>query len=184
MMAPPPTPKADLEDKRICKMAIDIVWPDNIDVDVDLWVEAPQEQHPIGWSTGYHHGEFIDLVRDDLGNQNKAKPEVENNERACIRQMQDGEYIVNVQLYSYHESQSHPFPVPVTLTISAVDASSAYMTKKYQGSVTLTTDDQEETIVRFKLSREQWVDGSELHIFKRIVPASSASNLSAPARHE
>src|SRR5690606_40575934 len=43
---------------------VEAVWPEDLDVDVDLWVQAPGDT-PVGYSN--KSGRFFNLLRDDLG---------------------------------------------------------------------------------------------------------------------
>src|SRR3546814_9135229 len=43
---------------------VEVRWPDDIDVDVDLWVKGPTSR-PIGYSN--QSGPLFNLLRDDLG---------------------------------------------------------------------------------------------------------------------
>src|SRR5919199_6571931 len=46
---------------------VELNWPDDLDADVDLWVQAPGDV-PVGYSN--KGGAIFNLLRDDLGMQN------------------------------------------------------------------------------------------------------------------
>ncbi len=45
-------------------IVVEVRWPDKIDADVDLWVQAPGDR-PVGYSN--RGGQVFNLLRDDLG---------------------------------------------------------------------------------------------------------------------
>src|SRR5438132_1455306 len=71
---------------------VEIKWPDKVNADVDLWVEAPGER-PVGYSN--KSGRVFNLLRDDLGEDCAiANTIVCNYEIAYSRGHPPGEYIV------------------------------------------------------------------------------------------
>jgi len=122
---------------------VEMHWPSNQAVDVDLWVKAPGE-FPVGfWNQG---GEIFNLLRDDLGIVGDATDE--NYEISYSRGIPQGEYIVNVHMYG-------PLPPGVTVPVNVVVS----VRKKYDDTnqllktdIKLTRRNQEETAFRFKLT--------------------------------
>ena len=122
---------------------VEMHWPSNQAVDVDLWVKAPGE-FPVGfWNQG---GEIFNLLRDDLGIVGDATDE--NYEITYSRGILQGEYIVNVHMYG-------PLPPGVTVPVNVVVS----VRKKYDDTnqllktdIKLTRQNQEETAFRFKLT--------------------------------
>ena len=122
---------------------VEMHWPSNQAVDVDLWVKAPGEV-PVGfWNQG---GEIFNLLRDDLGIVGDATDE--NYEITYSRGILQGEYIVNVHMYG-------PLPPGVTVPVNVVVS----VRKKYDDTnqllktdIELTRQNQEETAFRFKLT--------------------------------
>jgi len=122
---------------------VEMHWPSNQAVDVDLWVKAPGE-FPVGfWNQG---GEIFNLLRDDLGIVGDATDE--NYEIVYSRGIPQGEYIVNVHMYG-------PLPPGVTVPVNVVVS----VRKKYDDTnqilktnIKLTRRNQEETAFRFKLT--------------------------------
>ena len=71
----PPTEIADPV-KAPGNIIVEARWLDNIDVDVDLWVEAPGDK-PVGYSN--KSGRIFNLLRDDLGNSGDlGRPQLRN----------------------------------------------------------------------------------------------------------
>ena len=145
-----PEPPKQGADRPICDLAIDIEWPVELDVDVDLWAKAPNDK-PVGYSS--KTSKHLDLVRDDLGwaNDPSGVPK-QNKERVCARGTPAGEYVANIHFYHY--TGAAPASVPVTLTVSSVDASSATMTEILRREVALHHFGEELTVVRFNLDAE------------------------------
>ena len=50
-------------------ITVEVRWPDEIDADIDLWVEAPGDR-PVGYSN--KGGRIFNLLRDDLGRNGDA----------------------------------------------------------------------------------------------------------------
>ena len=89
---------------------IEVRWPDEMDSDVDLWVQAPGDV-PVGYSN--KGGVIFNLLRDDLGK--RADATGMNYEVSYSRGIPPGEYTVNVHLY---RNPAHTFPIPVTVVTS------------------------------------------------------------------
>jgi len=73
-------------------------WPSGIDIDVDLWVRAPNQKNAVGYSN--KGGPIFNLLRDDLGAT--ADLTAHNSEYSFSRGLPPGEYIVAVHLFSTH----------------------------------------------------------------------------------
>jgi hypothetical protein len=133
------------EHKAPGNVIVEIHWPPNMPVDVDLWVQAPNET-PVGfWNQG---GPTFNLLRDDLGIEGDATNE--NYEIAYSRGIPAGEYIVNVHMYGRPLKNT---PVPVTVVVSVkrpLDESRQILTT----DIMLTRQNQEETAFRFRLTSE------------------------------
>lgn len=127
-------------------VVIEARWPDDIDADVDLWVQGPGDV-PVGYSN--KGGKLFNLLRDDLG-RNADATEL-NYEVAYSRGVAAGEYIVNVHLF---RNNARRYPVPVTIVASAKrktgDPSRQLLTSK----VELAKDGQELTVFRFRLDAQ------------------------------
>ncbi len=88
---------------------VEISWPDQIDADIDLWVEAPGDI-AVGYSN--KGGLIFNLLRDDLGGQ--ADVTQINYEVSYSRGVPAGEYTVNVHLY---RDMSGQLPLPVNFSV-------------------------------------------------------------------
>ena len=128
-------------------------WPAG-SIDVDLWVKSPGDE-AVGYSR--KSGKVWSLLRDDLGTANDGTPL--NYESAFTRGLPDGEYIVNVRCYGC----TGKVPVPVAVEVRL--ASGALV---WSGTVTLVTDKQEKTALRFLMRSGAVVVGSESHVFRQI----------------
>ena len=122
---------------------VEMHWPSNLPVDVDLWVKAPGVG-PVGfWNQG---NEVFNLLRDDLGAEGDATNE--NFEVSYSRGIPAGEYIVNVHMYG---ALPDKVTVPVTVVVSV--RKQLEDTKQILKTlVRLTYHNQEETAFRFKLT--------------------------------
>ncbi len=80
--------------KPIGSMMVEMFWPDDVHVDMDLWVQAPGDS-PVGFSR--KTGIQFDLLRDDLGRNNDLAGR--NYEIMIGKDIVPGEYYVNVKWY-------------------------------------------------------------------------------------
>ena len=137
-----------------------IRWPDNVDVDVDLWVRAPHDK-PVGYSN--RAGNTFNLLRDDLGMIRDSTPF--NYEVAFGRDMPSGTYTVNVHLYR-NGSELTAVPVDADVFIS-YGSQTVSIVKK---SVVLERVGQEITVANFTLA-----DGK---------PVGKPNDVQVPLRNE
>jgi hypothetical protein len=139
---------------------IEARWPDDVDADVDLWVQAPGDV-PVGYSN--KGGAIFNLLRDDLGT--RADATGLNYEISFARGMPPGEYTANVHLYR-NEAGGH---VPVTV-VASVKAPDQQSSKQILAStVELTREGQELTVFRFRLDNAgALVSGSVTNLQKPI----------------
>ncbi len=155
----------DDEHRSPGNIVVEIHWPDDLPVDVDLWVQGPNDV-PVGFFN--QNSELFNLLRDDLGTDGDATQL--NYEVSYSRGIKAGEYIVNVHMYG-------PVPsgivVPVTVVVS--------VRQKYDTlRQILTTDinlerrNQEETAFRFTLTGTgELVPGSVTTLRRRLVTVPS-----------
>ena len=142
LMVLPKEQRASADDTRAPGMvSVEIRWPDDLNTDVDLWVQAPTD-HPVGYSN--RSGLYFDLLRDDLGQRNDGLGL--NYENAYTRGTPDGEYVVNLHLYSNAEGI---LPIPVAVDVRAHDARSSRSV--WTGAVMLERLGQEITVLRFTI---------------------------------
>lgn len=123
---------------------VEVRWPDELDADVDLWVQAPGDV-PVGYSN--KSGVIFNLLRDDLGRN--ADPTKLNYEVAYSRGIPPGEYAVNLHLYR-NKSMVTPIPVTVVTSVKRPDGETAR--QLLATTIDLDREGQELTAYRFKLS--------------------------------
>jgi len=147
-------------------VTVEMQWPDKLDADVDLWVQAPGDV-PVGYSN--KSGKVFNLLRDDLG---KAQDMTDYNyEVAYSRGDPAGEYIVNAHMY---RGVNVSYPVPVKITVNVKRDSSKSATPVATTTVELRKPNQELTALRFRLdSNGQLVPGSVNSLFKGLRVAAA-----------
>jgi hypothetical protein len=123
---------------------VEVRWPDEIDADVDLWVQAPGDI-PVGYSN--KGGAVFNLLRDDLGK--RADVTGLNYETSYSRGILPGEYAVNLHLY---RNASKSYPVPVTVVTSVKQGASDTARQLLASKVLLAREGEELTVYRFGLS--------------------------------
>jgi len=142
-------------------VVVEIHWPDDLPVDVDLWVQAPRDV-PVGfWNQG---SRFFNLLRDDLGLENDATGR--NYEVSYSRGIPAGEYTVNVHMYG---NVPLGVRVPVIVVVS-VKPKYGEMRQLLETRIELTRRNQEETAFRFQLKEDgELVPGSVTTLKRRLV---------------
>jgi len=131
---------------------IEARWPDEMDADVDLWVQAPEDV-PVGYSN--KGGAVFNLLRDDLGHRGDLTGL--NYEFSYSRGVPAGEYTVNVHLYRNHQA----YPIPVSIVVSVKGSASDSATQILSTKVELVRDGEELTAFRFRLDdKARLVSGS------------------------
>lgn len=123
---------------------IEARWADELDSDIDLWVQAPGDV-PVGYSN--KSGVIFNLLRDDLGRN--ADPTQLNYEVTYSRGVPPGEYAVNLHMY---RNKSKVSPVKVTVVTSVKKPNSESAKQILTSSVDLMAENQETTVYRFKLT--------------------------------
>jgi hypothetical protein len=147
-------------------VVVEIHWPNELPVDVDLWVQAPGDV-PVGfWNQG---SRYFNLLRDDLGLENDATDR--NYEVSYSRGIPAGEYTVNVHMYG---SLPAGVRVPVKVVVS-VRPKYGELRQLLQTQIELTRRNQEETAFRFRLTEEgDLVPGSVTTLRRRLITAPSS----------
>ncbi len=134
---------------------IEVRWPDHLDADVDLWVQAPGDV-PVGYSN--KSGVIFNLLRDDLGRN--ADPTKLNYEVAYSRGIPPGEYAVNLHFYR-NKSKVSPVPVTVVTSVKRPDGENARQV--LSTTVNLDREGVETTVYRFKLSEDGELQSGTVH---------------------
>jgi hypothetical protein len=122
---------------------VEIRWPDDIDADIDLWVEAPGDT-PVGYSN--KGGAIFNLLRDDLG-QRGDTTEL-NYEISYSRGVPAGEYTVNVHLY---RNSGGYVSIPVTISVSVKANTNESARRLLATELVLENEGEERTAFRFSL---------------------------------
>jgi hypothetical protein len=122
---------------------VEIRWPDEIDADVDLWVQAPGDT-PVGYSN--KGGMFFNLLRDDLGRRGDSTDL--NYEISYSRGVPEGEYTVNVHLY---RNTGGYVSIPVTISVSVKPNTNESAHRLLATKVLLEYEGEERTAFRFSL---------------------------------
>ena len=126
---------------------VELFWDDKRDVDIDLWVQAPDDI-PVGYSN--KGGLFFNLLRDDLGIYKDNSPV--NYEVSYSRGISDGVYIANVHLYREDKA---PFkPIIAELLVSVVDPDSNKRKQILRTSKKLEEIGKEITVFQFELDKQ------------------------------
>ena len=155
----------DDEHRSPGNIVVEIHWPDELPVDVDLWVQGPDDV-PVGFFN--QNSELFNLLRDDLGTEGDATEL--NYEVSYSRGIKAGEYIVNVHMYG-------PVPsgivVPVTVVVS-VRQKYDTLRQILTTNIDLERRNQEETAFRFSLTGNgELVPGSVTTLRRRLVTVPS-----------
>ena len=142
---------------------VEVRWPDELDTDVDLWVEAPGDI-PVGYSN--KGGAIFNLLRDDLGK--RADATGLNYEVSYSRGIPAGEYTVNVHLY---RNAAGVYPVPVTVVTSVKKSPKDSARQLLASKIELVREGEELTVYRFKLSEDGDLVPGSVHSLQRNLRA-------------
>ena len=135
---------------------VELFWDDKRDVDIDLWVQAPDDI-PVGYSN--KGGLFFNLLRDDLGIYKDNSPV--NYEVSYSRGISKGIYITNVHLY---REDNTPFkPITAELLISVVDPDSNKRKQILKTSKILETVGKEITVFQFELDKKGKLNNNSIN---------------------
>jgi hypothetical protein len=154
--------KEETEDhKAPGNVIVEMHWPNDVYVDVDLWVQAPNST-PVGfWNQG---NDVFNLLRDDLGIEGDATDE--NYEISYSRGIRPGEYTVNVHMYGI-VPEGLVVPVKVVVSVRSKYESTHQLLAT---TVQLRYRNQEETAYRFRLDAEgNLVKGSVSTLRKPLI---------------
>jgi len=138
---------------------VELMWEKNVDADIDLWVQAPNEA-----SVGYANksGPTFNLLRDDLGKSFDS--ESRNQEIAVARGLKSGPYVVNVYYFN-SPMMNRSVECIITVTIFKNNTLRVLTREK----VVLHSIRDEATVIRFSLDGEgNLVPNSFNKVFKSI----------------
>ena len=155
----PPAKADDGEIRAPGNVIVEIRWPDHLDTDVDLWVEAPGDA-PAGYSN--RGGVVFNLLRDDLGKANDAT--AMNFEVSYSRGVPSGEYTVNVHLY---RNRANVYPISVTVVASVKKTVGESARQIVVTEVELRREGDELTAFRFRLDGQANLVPGSVHSLMR-----------------
>ena len=151
----PPTEKTD-SSQPPGNVIVELFWDNDRDVDIDLWVKAPDDI-PVGYSN--QGGLFFNLLRDDLGKYKDSTPI--NYEVSYSRGINEGIYITNLHLYREDEN---PFmPINAKLVVSIVNPDTKERKQILKSQKTLKKVGEEITIFQFKLDKKGNLDKNSIN---------------------
>jgi hypothetical protein len=162
----PPTQSSESDNVQAPgNVIVEAQWPDKLDADVDLWVQAPGDV-PVGYSN--KGGRVFNLLRDDLGRSHDITDY--NYEVAYTRGAPVGEYVVNLHMY---RGRSVTYPVAVKVVASVKRDSAGAAKQLVTTTVQLRKEGQELTALRFRLDAQGGlVAGTVNSLFKPLRMAS------------
>ena len=146
---------------------VEVRWPDAIDADVDLWVQAPGDV-PVGYSN--KGGAVFNLLRDDLGK--RADVTGLNYETSYSRGILPGEYTVNLHLY---RNPAKAYPVPVTVVTSVKRRADLAARQLLASKVQLAREGEEMTVYRFRLTEAGALVAGSVHSLDKPLRAGRKS---------
>ncbi len=151
-----PGAEAEMEETSISdpgNVIVEVLWPPEIDADLDLWVKAP-DHVPVGFPN--KGNAVINLLRDDLGHLYDVTDI--NYEIVYSRGIVPGEWIVNLQAYRIQDIYQ-PSPIPAKVVVSVKREGDERPVQIIEKEVEVTFHRQELTVVRFALTAK----GSLIH---------------------
>ncbi len=140
------------------EILIELTWPSGSAHDVDLWAMGP-DNIPVGWGL-FAAGPSLNLERDDRGKINDNSQL--NYEWISIRDLEPGEYVVNVHLYGTY-GDSLPVPVKVKIT------GKGDLGEIFSGEVMLENSKEEITVARFMIDNNKELIPDSVHNLYRSI---------------
>ena len=150
-----PPAKAEEEAPSPGNVIVEIRWPDEINADVDLWVQAPGDV-PVGYSN--KGGTVFNLLRDDLGLH--ADFSQMNYEISYSRGIPEGEYTVNLHLY---RNLSGKLPINVSVVVSVKPSPEQAAKQVLATKLSLGIEGEEITAFRFSLDGKARIVSGSVH---------------------
>lgn len=147
-------------------VVVEIRWPDDLDADVDLWVEAPGDR-PVGYSN--REGRVFNLLRDDRGHADDLAKL--NYEVAYSRGAPAGEYTVNLHFY---RDGSGRLPLQVIVVVRVQTEAGAPADLIGRVEIALAQVGEEVTALRFSLDGSGKLVAGSAHQLPR--PLRAADN--------
>ena len=142
-------------------LVIELRWPDGLDADLDLWVQAPDDA-PVGYSNkGWH---IFNLLRDDIGRPRDSSDL--NYEIAFSRGTPSSEYTVNVHLY---RNNSDRRSIPATVSAGIKSDVNGPVESIAEERIELRRVGRELTVVRFSLDQSGNLVPGSVHNLQRAL---------------
>lgn len=158
--------KKDVNIKLKAEFVITVTWPDNNKDDVDTYLQDPLgnllyfQKKDIG--TAHLDRDDVGMASDTIILENGVEKRYNSNrEITQIRAIIPGEWILNIHMYKKNQSAS-------TATTVEIVKLNPYKVIHFE-KVVLTRDGEEETILRFTLSKDGEVI-SKNKLFKPLFP--------------
>jgi hypothetical protein len=164
----PPGAKTTGEITAPGNVIVEVRWPDEVDADVDLWVQAPGDL-PVGYSN--KGGAVFNLLRDDLGKRSDVTGL--NYETSYSRGILPGEYTVNLHLY---RNPSKTYPVPVTVVTSVKRDANRNSKQLLASEVLLVREGEEVTVYRFRLTDAGDLVAGSVHSLQKDLRAQRSKS--------
>ena len=134
------------------EILIEATWPTGAAHDIDLWAMGP-DKIPVGWGL-FAAAPSLNLERDDRGKINDNSEL--NYEWTSIRNLEPGEYIVNIHLYGPYGDD---LPVPVTVKITG----KGDLGQIFSGEIMLNNTKEEVTVARFTIDNNKKLVKESIH---------------------
>jgi hypothetical protein len=144
---------------------VELRWPDELNADVDLWVQAPGDG-PVGYSN--QGSAIFNLLRDDLGHINDVTDL--NYEMSYSRGVPAGEYTVNLHLY---RNLANVYPIPAIVAVSVKNSPSLPAEQILSTKLDMAHEDEELTAFRFKLDEKGHLVSGSVHNLPRPLRAAA-----------
>jgi len=141
----PPGTAAESADEPPGNVIVELFWDNDRDVDLDLWVAAPNDQ-AVGYSN--RGAVYFNLLRDDLGTHKDTTPI--NYEVAFSRGISPGEHVANIHLYRTDAPQNGSVTAEVVVT--TVDPATGARTQIVERALELAEEGEEVTVFRYVLT--------------------------------
>ncbi len=140
-------PVKDFDDTEIDSpgdIIVEMFWPYEQAVDIDLWMKTPAGEKAIHYN--FKSNQTTSLLRDDRGWINDAFER--NDEIAFVRGLQDGEYVVNIHFFGPNVAwNGTSILVKTRVTLRKEDS----VRVLYSGEDVLEYSGEEKTVYRFTI---------------------------------
>ena len=154
--------KSEVIKEPVGSVIIELFWNDDIDADLDLWVQGPNDG-PVGYSKP--SGLVFNLLRDDRGLTGDYTPL--NYEISFTRGIVAGEYQANVHLFRHNKNKSK---IQAMISASLVTPDTNYRKQILEKTVLLRKKEKKKTVLRFKLDNNfKLVSGSVNSLRKSLI---------------